>query len=76
MCVVAFAMVNMGLAVQTVLAVATLCVYRAGIGTLFGWPSLQVVPVILEPGDALIFHGELAHYTPPNITNQRFACSN
>ncbi len=29
---------------------------------------MQVVPVVLKPGDALIFHGETAHYTPPNVT--------
>lgn len=31
----------------------------------------KVVPVILQPGDALVFHGETAHYTPPNISNSR-----
>ena len=33
----------------------------------------QVMPIILDPGDALIFHGELAHYTPPNVTTTRSA---
>ena len=29
------------------------------------------MPIILNPGDALIFHGETAHYTPPNVSNDR-----
>lgn len=33
----------------------------------------QVMPIILDPGDALIFHGELAHYTPPNVSSTRSA---
>ena len=32
---------------------------------------MQVVSVALEPGDALLFHCHLAHYTPPNVTDQR-----
>jgi len=31
----------------------------------------QVVAVPLEEGDALVFHGELFHYTPPNKTTKR-----
>ena len=31
----------------------------------------QVVPVILNPGDAVIFHCETAHYTPPNVSDIR-----
>merc|ERR1711871_460299 len=29
----------------------------------------QIVAVPLEPGDALLFHGETVHFTPPNTTN-------
>ena len=28
--------------------------------------------MVIEPGDALFFHGHLAHYTPPNVTDTRF----
>ena len=28
--------------------------------------------MILEPGDALLFHGETAHYTPANVSNTRY----
>ncbi|MBM82740.1 MAG: hypothetical protein CMJ78_19430 [Planctomycetaceae bacterium] len=31
----------------------------------------EVLAVPLQPGDALIFHGELFHFTPPNQTSQR-----
>ena len=31
----------------------------------------KVVPVVLNPGDALLFHGETAHYTPPNVSSTR-----
>ena len=32
----------------------------------------QVVPVILEPGDALVFSGLTAHYTPANVSETRY----
>lgn len=32
---------------------------------------MQVISVVLNPGDALIFHGETAHYTPPNVSDKR-----
>jgi len=28
----------------------------------------DVVPLPMEPGDALVFHGEVSHWTPPNNT--------
>ena len=31
--------------------------------------QLQVVPIILSPGDALFFDGQLPHYTPKNVSN-------
>ncbi len=31
----------------------------------------QVVAVPLNPGDALVFHGELQHFTPANTTDRR-----
>ena len=34
-------------------------------------PPESVTPVPLSPGDALIFHGELFHYTPENRTDRR-----
>jgi len=34
-------------------------------------PKDQIVAVPLEPGDALVFHGELKHFTPPNNTMVR-----
>ena len=36
---------------------------------------LQVVAVVLNPGDALVFHGETPHYTPPNVTDTRSVLS-
>eukprot|EP00117_Sycon_ciliatum_P039838 scpid95464/ scgid5066/ Phytanoyl-CoA dioxygenase domain-containing protein 1 homolog len=29
----------------------------------------QVTPLPMEPGDALLFHGALKHFTPPNRSN-------
>ena len=50
-------------------------VEHAGEGDEYGWTGSPdanaIVPVPLEPGDALIFHGELLHFTPANQTNQR-----
>ena len=55
-----------------------------GIRTIIGyWNNYQQIsllvrkamPIILNPGDALIFHGEMAHYTPPNVSNRRSAQS-
>ena len=31
----------------------------------------NVVPCVMKTGDALIFHGETYHYTPPNTTERR-----
>ena len=31
----------------------------------------QVAPIPMSPGDALIFHCELKHFTPPNKTKDR-----
>jgi len=28
------------------------------------------IPIPLQPGDALIFHGEVKHFTPPNVTTK------
>ncbi len=33
--------------------------------------SEDAVPIPLNSGDALVFHGEIFHYTPPNITHKR-----
>ena len=48
---------------------------HAGAGDLYGAtspPGLeQAVAIPLKPGDALVFHGELLHYTPPNRTTTR-----
>ncbi len=50
-------------------------VEHAGRGDDYGAtspPSLQqAVTIPLDPGDALVFHGELLHYTPPNRTTSR-----
>ena len=29
---------------------------------------LQIIPIPLNPGDALVFHGALKHFTPPNVS--------
>ena len=34
-------------------------------------PFENAVPIPLKPGDALVFHGEIFHYTPPNKTDKR-----
>ena len=34
-------------------------------------PSENVFRVPMQPGDALIFDGDLLHYTPPNRTGRR-----
>ena len=35
-------------------------------------PSIEeALPIPLKTGDALIFHGEIFHYTPPNKTDRR-----
>jgi hypothetical protein len=34
--------------------------------------GLAPVPVVLEPGDVLFFHGSLVHGSAPNITTDRF----
>tara|TARA_B100000029_G_scaffold516827_3_gene635511 strand:- start:12769 stop:13536 length:768 start_codon:yes stop_codon:yes gene_type:complete len=40
-----------------------------GLSTL---PQMKnVVPCVMKTGDALIFHGETYHYTPPNTTERR-----
>lgn len=48
---------------------------HAGAGDEYGLISPQsfedAVPIPLNPGDALVFHGELHHYTPPNKTDNR-----
>lgn len=48
---------------------------HAGAGDEYGLVtprSLEdAVPIPLKPGDALVFHGELYHYTPPNRTDKR-----
>ena len=31
----------------------------------------EILAVPLQPGDALVFHCELFHYTPPNRTSRR-----
>ena len=50
-------------------------VEHAGDGDNYGMTAspdaVDVVAVPLKPGEALIFHGELFHYTPPNTTNKR-----
>ena len=39
---------------------------------LLNQPSTEnAVPIFLETGDALIFHGEIYHHTPPNKTDKR-----
>jgi len=39
--------------------------------TLVNLPAKEeVVPLPMKPGDALVFHGELFHWTPPNVTKQ------
>lgn len=32
---------------------------------------MQVVPVVMQPGDALFFTAHTAHYTPANVTESR-----
>ena len=48
---------------------------HAGAGDEYGLVTPQsledAVPIPLKPGDALVFHGELYHYTPPNRTDKR-----
>ena len=48
---------------------------HAGEGDEYGWvdkPDQNLIQAIeLQPGDALIFHGELLHFTPANQTDQR-----
>ena len=48
---------------------------HAGSGDDFGLTEIpvaeEILPVPLEPGDALLFHCELFHFTPPNRTAQR-----
>lgn len=48
---------------------------HAGAGDEYGLVTPQsledAVPIPLKSGDALVFHGELYHYTPPNRTNNR-----
>ena len=48
---------------------------HAGLGDEYGLVTPQsleaAVPIPLSPGDALVFHGELYHYTPPNRTDKR-----
>ena len=34
-------------------------------------PSENAVPIPLRAGDALVFHGEIYHHTPPNRTDKR-----
>lgn len=39
---------------------------------LLNQPSTEnAAPIFLETGDALIFHGEIYHHTPPNKTDKR-----
>ncbi len=48
---------------------------HAGVGDEYGLVTPQsledAAPIPLKPGDALVFHGELYHYTPPNRTDKR-----
>ena len=47
---------------------------HAGPGDEFGLvepPAADILPVPMQPGDALLFHCELFHYTPANRTTQR-----
>ena len=48
---------------------------HAGAGDEYGLVTPQsledAVPIPLKPGDALVFHGELYHHTPPNRTDTR-----
>ena len=48
---------------------------HAGDGDEYGLAAPQsleaAVPIPLKSGDALVFHGELCHYTPPNKTDKR-----
>jgi len=50
-------------------------VEHAGEGDAYGIvevpPDDKVIAIPLNPGDALIFHGEVQHYTPANLTNRR-----
>jgi len=50
-------------------------VEHAGPGDLYGATTIpqveEVVAIPLSPGDALVFHGELLHFTPPNQTASR-----
>ena len=49
-------------------------VQHAGDGDEYGWtdqPEAERIRAIpLNPGDALVFHGELLHFTPANQTDQ------
>lgn len=50
-------------------------VHHAGDGDAYGWTEKpdaeQIRAIPLQPGDALVFHGELLHFTPANQTDQR-----
>jgi ectoine hydroxylase-related dioxygenase (phytanoyl-CoA dioxygenase family) len=35
-------------------------------------PGVQAVPIVMEPGDVLFFHGSLVHGSLPNTTSDRF----
>jgi len=44
---------------------------RGDLGLIVEPPEREVVAVPLKPGDALIFHGEIFHFTPDNTTPRR-----
>lgn len=50
-------------------------VEHSGEGDAFGIVNVpgdeEVVAIPLRPGDALVFHGEIQHFTPANLTNYR-----
>ncbi|MCH2213274.1 MAG: phytanoyl-CoA dioxygenase family protein [Fuerstiella sp.] len=50
-------------------------VEHAGEGDAYGIVDVpqndDVIAIPLNPGDALVFHGELQHYTPANLTSRR-----
>lgn len=44
---------------------------RGDLGLIAEPPESDVVAVPMKPGDALVFHGEIFHYTPDNTTSHR-----
>ncbi len=44
---------------------------RGDLGLIVEPPEKDVVALPMKPGDALVFHGEICHFTPDNTTGRR-----